>query len=170
MDQRVFLGLGGNRGDTAKVIRDACAVLSSFLSGPRLSSLYCSRARYYENQPDFVNAVIVGYTSLNPRELLDAIHRVESDFGRDRAKEISKGPRSLDIDILLYGDSIIAESDLIVPHANLKERKFCLIPLLELDANLRDPVSGDTYMSYLSALSPQGIYLLESSVYDQLYI
>ncbi|MBL8967182.1 MAG: 2-amino-4-hydroxy-6-hydroxymethyldihydropteridine diphosphokinase [Spirochaetaceae bacterium] len=168
--ETVYLGLGANRGEAARTIRAAFAELSRLLDAPRLSSLWRSRARYYEDQPDFVNAVAAGETSLSPRELLAAIHRIEADFGRDRSVEISKGPRPLDIDILLFGARIIAESDLIVPHAGLRERKFALLPLLELEPSLADPVSGTPYAELLALLPAQGIYLLDEGGYDLIHV
>jgi 2-amino-4-hydroxy-6-hydroxymethyldihydropteridine diphosphokinase len=158
---RVFLGLGSNIGDSALTIHAAFSELSTLLLEARLSSLWRSRAMYVEDQPDFVNAAIVGETDLSPHLLLAAINGVEARFGRDRSRERSKGPRTLDIDILLYGDLILRESDLILPHARLKERRFALQPLLELDSRLVDPESGETFSRILESLPPQGIYLLE---------
>jgi 2-amino-4-hydroxy-6-hydroxymethyldihydropteridine diphosphokinase len=168
--EKVFLGLGGNRGDSAKILMEAFAELSSFLESARISSLYRSAARYYEDQADFVNAVVGGCTELSPRELLREVNRVEAAFGRDRGREVFKGPRSLDIDILVYGDRLVAEPDLVIPHAGLRERKFALLPLVELDPSLVDPASGETFLSILASLPPQGIYLLKSAAYDRLYI
>jgi 2-amino-4-hydroxy-6-hydroxymethyldihydropteridine diphosphokinase len=158
---RVFLGLGSNVGDSAATIRAAFAELSRILRTARLSRLWRSRALYVEDQPDFVNAATVGETELPPRELLVAVNEIESMFGRDRSRERVKGPRPLDIDILLYGDLIIREKDLIVPHSGLRERRFALEPLLDLDAGLLDPESGEAYSKVLESLPPQGIYLLE---------
>jgi 2-amino-4-hydroxy-6-hydroxymethyldihydropteridine diphosphokinase len=158
---RVFLGLGSNVGDGREIIRRAFRKLSEILSEARLSRLWGSRPLYVENQPDFVNAVAVGETELSPLELLSAVNEIEAEFGRDRTLEIPKGPRSLDIDILLYGTSIFKEFNLIIPHAGLKERRFALVPLLELDRDLLDPDSGESYSEILGRLPPQGIYLLE---------
>lgn len=159
---RVFLGLGSNQGDSAATIRAAFVRLSEdVLTSAKLSRLYRTRPLYVENQPDFVNAVASGDTELGPRELLAAVHRIESLFGRDRAKEISKGPRPLDIDILLYDDRMIDESDLLIPHPRIAERRFVLVPLLELEPGLSDPRSGVPYSEILASLPEQGIYLLE---------
>jgi 2-amino-4-hydroxy-6-hydroxymethyldihydropteridine diphosphokinase len=159
---RVFLGLGSNLGDSAATIRAAFARLSEeVLRSALLSRLYRTRPLYVENQPDFVNAAIAGDTDLGPRELLAAVNRIESLFGRDRAKEIPKGPRPLDIDILLYEDRRIDEPDLVIPHPRIAERRFVLVPLLELEPGLSDPRSGVPYSEILSSLPEQGIYLLE---------
>ncbi|MGA2545026.1 MAG: 2-amino-4-hydroxy-6-hydroxymethyldihydropteridine diphosphokinase [Rectinemataceae bacterium] len=158
---RVFLGLGANLGDRAGTIRAAYSELSKLLEAARLSRLWRSRPLYVEVQPDFINAAVVGDTDLSPRALLAAVNAIEADFGRDRLRERPKGPRNLDIDILLYGSLILAEPDLIIPHAGLNERQFALQPILDLDDGLMDPVSGLAFSKIAEALPPQGIYLLE---------
>jgi 2-amino-4-hydroxy-6-hydroxymethyldihydropteridine diphosphokinase len=159
---RVFLGLGSNQGDSAATIRAAFDCLSEdLLTSAELSRLYRTRPLYVENQADFINAAAAGDTSLSPHELLKAVNRIESLFGRDRSAEIPKGPRPLDIDILLYGDCRIEEPDLVIPHPRITERRFVLVPLLELDPQLCDLRSGVLYSEILSSLPEQGIYLLE---------
>jgi 2-amino-4-hydroxy-6-hydroxymethyldihydropteridine diphosphokinase len=158
---RVFLGLGSNLGDRAATILSAFSELSRLLEGARLSRLWRSRALYLEEQPDFINAAACGATVLPPKALLGAVNAIEAAFGRDRSRERLKGPRTLDIDILLYGDSIVREPDLIIPHAGLRDRKFALLPLLDLDGGLCDPTSGEPYAQIAKALPDQGIYLLE---------
>jgi len=165
-----YLGLGSNLGDSRATLLAAFRELGAFLGSPRLSRLWVSAPRYVEDQPDFVNAAAAGECSLTPRELLAAVNRVEAAFGRDRGREIRKGPRSLDIDILVYGDLVLAEPDLMIPHAALRERKFALLPLLDLEPGLRDPVSGEPFASVLSSLPSQGIYLLDPGSYDRIYI
>lgn len=166
----VFLGLGSNRGDSVSILRSAFADLSLILEDARISSFYLSKARYVTDQPDFANAVVCGRTGLEPRALLGQIHRIEASHGRDRSKEVFKGPRSLDIDILVQGGRLVAEEDLIIPHAALRERKFALLPLVELDPELVDPLSGLRFSGLLALLPSQGIYLLDSGHYDRLYI
>ena len=157
----VFLGLGSNIGDAAATLRSAFAELSALLGGARMSRLHASRAMYDEDQPDFVNAAASGITQLPPMELLDAVHRIEARFGRERDARRPKGPRTLDIDILLYGDLVLKDAGLTIPHASMHERRFVLEPLLELSPDLSDPESGERYSSMLKKLPPQGIYLLE---------
>lgn len=166
----VYLGLGANVGDAKNTLELAFRELGLFFASPRLSRLWRSKARYVEDQPDFINAVAMGECALSPRELLAEVNRIEAAFGRDRDQEVRKGPRKLDIDILLYGETVIAEADLIIPHAAIRERKFVLVPLLELKSDLRDPVTGASFESILAALPPQGIYLLDSGDYDRLYL
>jgi 2-amino-4-hydroxy-6-hydroxymethyldihydropteridine diphosphokinase len=156
----VYLGLGSNVGDGAATIRAAFVELSRLLSSARLSRLWRTQAMYVKDQPDFTNAAAMGSTELPPLELLAALQGIEAEFGRDRAQERVKGPRKLDIDILLYGEFVIAEASLTVPHAGLRERRFALEPLLDLDPCLRDPKDGAAFSAILAALPPQGIYLL----------
>ncbi|HRY56370.1 MAG TPA: 2-amino-4-hydroxy-6-hydroxymethyldihydropteridine diphosphokinase [Spirochaetia bacterium] len=166
----VYLGLGSNLGDAERSLREAFRELGGILGGARLSRLWRSKARYVEDQPDFLNAVAAGDCALPPRELLAAVNRIEAAFGRDRSRERIKGPRPLDIDILLYGERLVAEPDLVIPHPGLRERKFALLPLLELAPGLLDPASGRSFASILASLPPQGIYLLGHGDYDRLYI
>ncbi len=165
----VFLGLGSNLGESGDLIRSAFTELSRFFLNPRLSRFWRSRARYVENQPDFTNAAFMGETDLDPRSLLKAVNTIETAHGRNRQVELEKGPRSLDIDILLYGDRLIDESDLIIPHPGLWERKFALLPLLDLSPGLGDPVSGRPFSSIAAGLPAQGIYLMGAEGYDRIY-
>ena len=157
---RVYLGLGSNVGDSVETIRAAFAGLESFLAGSRLSRLWRTKAMYVTDQADFINAAAMGETALSPRELLVAVNSVEAGLGRDRGRERFKGPRTIDIDILLYGELLLRESDLCIPHALLRERRFALAPLLDLNPSLRDPSNGESYADVLASLPPQGIYLL----------
>jgi 2-amino-4-hydroxy-6-hydroxymethyldihydropteridine diphosphokinase len=155
----VFLGLGGNVGDPAEAFRSAFRALAAFLRDARISSFYRTKPRYLEDQPPFLNAVVCGRVLLGPRELLAAVQAVEAEHGRDRSREVRKGPRTLDIDILLYGDAILDLPDLVVPHPGLPERLFALVPLLELAPGLADPRTGKPFSELAAALPDQGIYL-----------
>ncbi len=112
---------------------------------------------------------ISGFTDMHPRALLNEIHLIEKEFGRNREQEIFKGPRPLDIDILLYENKIITEPDLIIPHPGLAERKFALLPLLELDFNLVHPGLGIPLKKLAACLPTQGIYPLNDNRYDESY-
>ncbi len=167
--EKVWLGLGSNMGDSAQILELAVQDLSKMLSDMHVSGLWRSRARYYEEQEDFYNMAVCGMTELSPRQLLDSIHDIEASYGRNRSREIKKGPRTLDIDILLYGGKIITEPDLIIPHPGLAERKFALLPLLEIDPSLIHPVLGVPLKMLAASLPPQGIYPASESQYDEPY-
>ena len=134
----VVLGLGSNRAwngmDCIALLRATCAALSPLLADMRVSSVYCTKPMYVEAQDDFYNMAACGFVSdaLTPHALLAEIHRIEAALGRDRSREIRNGPRSIDIDIELYGDARVESADLQIPHPRLAERAFVLVPLLEL--------------------------------------
>ncbi|MCX7026935.1 MAG: 2-amino-4-hydroxy-6-hydroxymethyldihydropteridine diphosphokinase [Spirochaetes bacterium] len=161
----IWLGLGSNLGNREAAIRRATDLMPPFLSDIQLSGLWESKARYVEDQPDFLNAVVRGLTELGPELLLEAIQAIENEMGRDRVTVVPKGPRIIDIDILLYGEKIIVSDRLVVPHPGMRERKFVLLPLLQLDPSLVDPVSRRRFSSFLAELPPQGIYPCESTGY-----
>lgn len=126
-----FVGLGGNVGDVAVTVREALSALDG-LPATRLlraSPLYRTPAWGRLDQPDFINAAAKLETGLDARALLDALLDVERQFGRDRDDDARWGPRTLDLDLLLFGDAVIDEPGLRVPHPHLRERAFALVPL-----------------------------------------
>ena len=132
----VFLGLGSNKsfGDLSPldILRAACGELSSVVAELRTSSVYKTGAMYFEDQDDFLNMAVCGMYQGCARELLDETGRIEERFGRDRRREIPNGPRTLDIDIELFGEEQIKTEGITIPHERLFERRFVLLPLLEL--------------------------------------
>ena len=167
--EKIWLGIGSNLGDSEEYIRKALSLIDSFVQSALMSGLWISKARYYRDQPDFYNAVISGQTSISPQELLKEINRVEAALGRDRSAVLPKGPRTIDIDILLFGDRVIVEDNLVIPHPGMRERKFVLLPLLELDADLIDPVTQRPFRDFLAELPAQGIYPVGLGIYDAVY-
>jgi len=141
-----FVGLGGNVGDAAASLREAFVALGQ-LPGSRLlraSRLYRTPAWGVTAQPDFVNAVAMIETSLGPTALLQELLRIERDAGRERLADGSDrwGPRTLDLDLLLYGGDVIATPGLSVPHPHMHERAFVLVPLLEIAPDALIPGRG----------------------------
>lgn len=138
----VVLGLGSNRSFDGKspveLLALACTALKKILQTPVFSSVYKTGAMYVTDQDDFYNMVVLGSYDGSEYELLSAIHSVENTFGRNREKEFRNGPRPLDIDIELFGNSKIHEADLVIPHERLTERAFVLKPLVEVLANYAD--------------------------------
>jgi len=134
---RAYVGLGANLGDREGTILAAAERL-----GPhRLSPIIETEPRGYADQPKFLNAVAELETSLTPRELLDRLLEIERELGRTREGP-RYGPRTIDLDLLLYGDEVVEEPGLTVPHPRLTERLFVLEPLLGLDAGLFVPGRG----------------------------
>jgi 2-amino-4-hydroxy-6-hydroxymethyldihydropteridine diphosphokinase len=131
MIERVYVGLGSNLADPAEQLREAIKAMGllaqSSLSG--VSSIYVSDS-LLPGQPRYTNAVAALDTSLPPLALLDALQGIENDQGRERLERW--GPRTLDLDILLFGDRLIDEPRLKVPHYHIQERAFVLYPLAEL--------------------------------------
>jgi 2-amino-4-hydroxy-6-hydroxymethyldihydropteridine diphosphokinase len=117
------------------------------------SSLYSTAPVGLADQPRFLNAVAALGTTLTPLELLGAVLLIEREFGRDRTASLPNGPRTLDLDILFYGDLVLSEAGLEIPHPRLAQRAFVLVPLHEIAPGLRDPRSGKTVTQLLTELS-----------------
>ena len=130
--ERVILGLGSNKGNKKEYLDSACVALKTILKNMRCSSIYQTSPQDYLLQDDFFNMVLEGEYEGKPDSLLEQIQKIEASNGRNREKEIAKGPRTLDIDILFFGELYINTPNLIIPHPHVKERAFVLIPLLEL--------------------------------------
>lgn len=137
----VYIALGANLGDPVATLRGALEQLQNDhrLTTIKCSHFYRSKPMGPQDQPDYVNAVLRAQTALAPLELLDYLQTVEHDFGRVRDRRW--GARTLDLDILLYGQQTIAEERLSIPHPGLTERDFVLVPLAELAADLQLPDS-----------------------------
>ncbi|MFN7182702.1 MAG: 2-amino-4-hydroxy-6-hydroxymethyldihydropteridine diphosphokinase [Thermomonas haemolytica] len=144
---RACIGIGANLGDPVAAVRGALDALDA-IPGCRLvaaSRLYRTPAWGRLDQPDFVNAAAVLETALAPRALLEALLAVERRAGRERGGEQAArrwGPRVLDLDLLLYGEQVVDEPGLRVPHPHLYERAFALVPLAEIAADAPFPGHG----------------------------
>lgn len=131
---QAYIGLGANLGDARATLCSAVIAISR-LPGTRLSglsSLYRSAPIGPAGQPDYLNAVARVTTTLIPHQLLDALQAIEKNHGRTRAERW--GPRTLDLDLLLFGNDLIETSELIIPHPELANRNFVLAPLLQIDS------------------------------------
>jgi len=142
MSDQVFLSLGSNRGDSWAVLRSAVDQLRGILTNLQVSSVWKTAAVGPVDQEDFLNLVVTGLCDLQPLELLTRLQQIEADHGRRRRHEVPKGPRTLDIDIVLFGSKRMITPDLTIPHPCLLERLFVLLPLLELEPDCADPVTG----------------------------
>jgi 2-amino-4-hydroxy-6-hydroxymethyldihydropteridine diphosphokinase len=160
--ESVYLSLGSNLGRREHNLRAAVQALGCCVQELRCSSIYETRPMYVEEQPQFLNMVVAGLCALEPQELLRQILALELQLGRDRTNHTPKGPRIIDIDILLFGRRIVKQEDLHIPHPHLKERQFVLIPLLELEPDLRDPETGLALAQSLGTLEDQGVYMFRA--------
>ena len=161
---RAVLGIGSNLGDRSRHINDAVSALARLGNLVRVSSLYETAPIGGPNQGPYLNAVAIIDTEETARELLRRCLEIERDAGRERRERW--GPRTLDLDLLLYGDETIVEDDLEVPHPRLTERRFVLDPLLEVwpDAALPD---GTPLQSFRAGVADQIVRKQQSLVADR---
>jgi len=145
---KIAIALGSNLGDREVQLRGAVASLAPAITRLRLSSFYQTTPVDVPGaQSMFLNAAATGESALSARAVLDALQAVEQQFGRERP--YVGAPRTLDLDLILYGDSVINESGLTVPHPRFRERRFVLEPLAEIAADWVDPVTGKTIRELL---------------------
>ena len=149
---RAFVGLGSNLGEREALIRQALDELAALPDTTliRVSSLYDTEPVGEIEQPRFLNAVAMLDTELTARQLLWNLQRIETRLGRTRTHRW--GPRTMDLDLLLYGDLVIEEPELELPHPELSRRAFVHEPLVELDPSLTHPISGLTVVQLLARL------------------
>jgi 2-amino-4-hydroxy-6-hydroxymethyldihydropteridine diphosphokinase len=156
----VYLGLGSNVGDREANLRSAIERLGTpGLHVLRVSPVYETEPVDYAEQRWFLNLVVEAGTSLLPMQLLARIAGIERSMGRVRA--IPKGPRTIDIDILLYGQAVIRSEALEIPHPRMGERRFVLAPLADLAPGLRHPIAHRTVSEMLGAAPPQTVRRVE---------
>jgi len=162
---RAAVGLGSNLGDRARHIADAVASLAETGSLVRVSSLYETAPVGGPEQGPYLNAVVVIDTELPVRELLERCLEIEREHGRERRERW--GPRTLDLDVLLYGEQSVVGPDLTVPHPRMTERRFVLEPLLEAwpEASLPD---GTRLAGFQEAIADQKVRKLETLVPDRM--
>lgn len=168
--QKVILGLGSNNSfmgmEPVELLAYGCKRLYSVMTDFTCSSLYESKAMYVTDQSDFYNMVVMGNIddSISPYQFLNKIHQIEAEFGRDRSKEIRFGPRSLDIDIEIFGNLQSSDPDLLLPHPRTKERQFVLLPALEILKKDADVQIRKDFESALKLLPDQGVRLCSEQI------
>ncbi|KKD60357.1 2-amino-4-hydroxy-6-hydroxymethyldihydropteridine pyrophosphokinase [Grimontia sp. AD028] len=157
---RAYIAIGSNLGNPVEKAQHAIEALKH-LPGTRFvctSSLYSSKPMGPADQPDYVNAVAAIDTELQPLDLLDHTQRIELEFGRER-KDERWGPRTLDLDILLYGDLQLESERLTVPHYGMKVREFVLYPLAEIAPDLQLP-DGSAVAELVAVTDKNGLTAL----------
>lgn len=157
----MLLGLGTNLGDRAAHLHAAITGMAALGTIERASRVYESEPYGFTGQPRFLNMAIRIRTPLGPEALLHAVKDLEVRIGRTPTHRM--GPRVIDIDILLYGSDRIETPDFVVPHPGIMDRPFVLAPLLDLDPELRHPVSGEQLAERLAAIGDRSLVTLGSA-------
>jgi 2-amino-4-hydroxy-6-hydroxymethyldihydropteridine diphosphokinase len=153
---KIYLSLGSNLGDRERHLQDALDLLQApDLRIQRISPVYETEPREVRNQPWFLNLVVEAQTDLFPKQLLARTSKIERQLGRRRL--IEKGPRTVDIDILLIGSFVLRTPTLTVPHPRFAERRFVLAPLADLVPEWRDPVSRRSVRELLAGTADQNV-------------
>lgn len=157
MNSRVFIALGSNLGQPLQHANAAIAALKKIPQTVLIqhAPFYRSTPLGPQNQPDFLNTVIEVSTTLSAEQLLNYTQQIEHDLGRER-KEQRWGPRTLDLDILLFGNQMINSERLIIPHYDMMNREFVLYPLFDLDPSLRFP-DGSLLKDRIKAVDKKGL-------------
>ena len=167
MRELIYLSLGSNLGDRVHHLKNAIRLIEEQVGLlVEKSSYYESQSWGFSSENRFCNCCISAYTELDPMGLLDLILRIEQDMGRDRRSVNTSGEkyadRTIDIDILFYGDLSLRNPRLELPHPSLADRRFVLVPLNEIAPQFRHPVQGLSIAQLLLACKDQGkVYLLD---------
>lgn len=151
-----YIALGSNLGDRAQILTAATDRLGRLGRVTAKSSVFETEPVGYHDQPAFLNAVLALETKLEPVPLLHALLAIEREMGRDRSRSVLHGPRTLDLDLLLMGDAVVAAEDLTLPHPALEQRRFVLAPLAEIAPDLRHPRINKTMAELLALVPDEG--------------
>ena len=151
MPDRIYLSLGSNLGDRERHLQVAIESLAPIgVTVLRVSSLYETEPVGLREQPWFLNCVVGGESDVAPAALLRSLLELEQQLGRRRAGVPAMGPRTIDLDLVLYGDMQMETEELTLPHPRYRQRRFVLAGLAELAPELRDPVTGETMAELLA--------------------
>jgi 2-amino-4-hydroxy-6-hydroxymethyldihydropteridine diphosphokinase len=147
----VFIGMGSNIGDRLANLNSAIGLLAQECEIKQMSSVFETGPEGYEAQPDFLNCVVKGETRLRPLQLLDELKSIEKIL--DRVSSFRNAPRTIDLDILFYGDEVINKQGLGIPHPRLQERAFVLVPMVQIAPQFIHPALHKTIQQLLSELA-----------------
>jgi 2-amino-4-hydroxy-6-hydroxymethyldihydropteridine diphosphokinase len=163
--KQVYLSIGSNLGDREQNLRRALEALErQDVRVVKRSSLYETAPQDVAHQPWFFNMALECQTRLFPLQLMTALQRIENELGRVRTGAVRRGPRTIDIDILLFGTASMQTPKLVIPHPRMFERRFVLEPLLEIAPDLRHPITREPIRKSLAALSGQAVRRIKPDV------
>ena len=151
----VLLGLGANLGDPGRQLAEAVARLGAWVEDARVSSVYRTEPVGHRDQPDFLNLVVRGWTRVPPEALLREMLAIERALGRERP--FPNAPRTLDIDLLAYGDRVMESAELTLPHPGIAHRGFVLHPLAEVAPEWVHPVLGEPVEALIARLDSRSM-------------
>ena len=156
-----YLLIGSNKGDRAAFLAQAVEKINRMVGRVTSKShLYETQAWGVTNQSDFINQALAVETSLNPLKLLEQILKIENEMGRERTTKWAE--RTIDIDILLYSDFVVKEPNLVIPHPELPNRNFALIPLMEIAGEVEHPIMHLTIEdNYMDSKDPLDVFMLD---------
>jgi len=157
----IYLSLGSNLGDRGANLESVFEQLPPAIEVIVRSSIYQTEPWGFKDQPDFLNMVVQGETELPPRELLAYLKKIEKKIGRK--PDFLYGPRLVDIDILFYGEKVVDEIHLTIPHKKIPERAFVLVPLAEIAPDLKFPNSEQTISDLASSIDTSGVALFKGN-------
>ena len=156
---QIFLALGSNIENRKQHIEEAILLLREKMNNVTIAPLYETKPRYFENQHNFLNTVLSGFTDLEPQELLQFTKTVQKAVGR--VERFRNGPREIDIDILFYDNVVYKDEELEIPHPLLQERDFVLQPFADLNPNFLHPVLKKTIKALLDTLPEEQRFIIK---------
>ena len=153
--EKLYIAFGSNLGEREATIREALKMCIEQIGELEACSSFFETKPLnppeLENQPDYINGAAIFKTDLDPNQILTAIQAIEEKLGRDRANEVHWGPRTIDLDIVLLGDTVLKSERLTIPHPEMHKRDFVLEPLIEIDPGAKHPILNKTVLQLLNS-------------------